>query len=74
MNPVAGKGERVVDPEVKPPEYQGWSKYERWNLGLANWKFIFTWGYSVDVYGLADARVAIDRGTGRVVLSYLIKK
>jgi len=37
---------------------------------LANWKFIFTWGTDLDVYGNGDKRMGIDRATGNIRLEY----
>lgn len=40
-------------------------------MDLTNWTFMFTFGYSLDIYAYGSLRVAIDCKTGRKVLSYV---
>lgn len=42
-------------------------------MGLTDWKYILTLGYSCDaydVYGKDNKRVMVDRDTGQVILEY----
>ena len=41
-------------------------------LDLKELKFMFTLGYSYEVYGYGSLRVAIDSRTNRIVYSYVI--
>lgn len=41
---------------------------------MGKWTFLFTFGYTLDIYASGLLRVAIDRATGRKVISYLMNK
>jgi len=40
-------------------------------MDLTNWTYIFTYGYSLDIYAYGSLRVGIDRRTGKKVISYV---
>ena len=37
----------------------------------SEWEFLFTFGYSLDIYAFGDLRVGIDKNTGEKVISYV---
>jgi hypothetical protein len=39
---------------------------------MRGWRYILTYGYDLDLYANGKVRIAIDRGSGRVVLRYRI--
>lgn len=39
---------------------------------MKGWKYLLTYGYSLDLYAKGQERKAIDRDTGRVVLHYWV--
>jgi len=41
---------------------------------MKGWKYILTYGYSLNIYGRGDKRIAIDENTGKVVLEYTIRR
>lgn len=41
-------------------------------MDLSEWTYLFTSGYSLDVYAYGSLRVAIDNRTGRKVVSYVL--
>ena len=41
-------------------------------MDLSEWTYLFTYGYDLDIYGYGCLRVAIDRKTGKKVLSYVV--
>ena len=43
-------------------------------MDLTGWSFIRTYGDSLDLYGYGCLRVAIDRNSGRKVVSYVMRK
>lgn len=43
-------------------------------MDLSNWTYLFTYGYDLDVYAYGFLRVAIDRHSGRKVISYVYEK
>ena len=42
-------------------------------MNYTNWTFMFTFGYSLDVYAYGSLRVAIDTKTGKQILAYVSK-
>lgn len=44
---------------------------EKFNLD--EWVYLFTYGYTLDVYANGILRVGIDRGTGEKIISYIKK-
>ena len=36
-----------------------------------DWTYLFTYGYTLDIYGFGSLRLGIDRETGEKVISYL---
>jgi len=38
---------------------------------IKGWTFIFTFGYSLDIYGCGCLRIGIDRETGHQRLGYI---
>lgn len=41
-------------------------------VDLSEWTYLFTFGYSLDIYAYGSLRVAIDSRTGRKVISYIV--
>lgn len=39
-------------------------------MDLTGWTYLFTFGYSLDVYACGSLRVGIDRRTGKKIISY----
>lgn len=50
------------------------SESEGLAVDLKGWKYILTYGSSLDVYGKGNQRVAIERNSGRVVARYFVDK
>ena len=40
---------------------------------LTGWTYLFTFGYSLDVYGYGSSRVGIERSNGHVLITYMSK-
>ncbi len=49
-------------------------KNEKLAMNLKGWKYILTYGSSLDVYGKGNQRVAVERNSGRVVARYFVDK
>jgi len=41
-------------------------------MNLKGWKYLFTYGLSLDVYANENHRVAVERSSGTVVVRYVI--
>lgn len=41
-------------------------------MDLTNWTYLFTFGYTLNVYAYGSLRVGIDNRTGRKIISYVI--
>ena len=39
-----------------------------------NWKWILTYGFTLDLFGCGNKRKLVDRETGRVVVIYTFKE
>jgi len=39
-------------------------------MDLTDWKYLFNFGYSGDVYGKDNKRVMVDGDTGQVIIEY----
>ena len=39
---------------------------------LRDWTYLFTFGYSLDIYRFGRLRLGIDRATGKKVISYVV--
>jgi len=42
----------------------------RETMDLTDWKYLFNFGYSGDIYGKDNKRVIVDRDTGQVIIEY----
>ena len=42
------------------------------NINLTGWKYLFTFGYSGDVYAKGNQRRIVDRRTGQLIVEYKI--
>ena len=49
-------------------------KYGVLETGLKGWKYILTYGSSLDVYGKGNQRIAVERNSSRVVARYFVDK
>ena len=41
-------------------------------MDLTGWTYLLTFGYDLDLYANGNQRVAIDRETGEIILSYVM--
>ena len=41
-------------------------------IDLTGWTYLFTYGYSLDIYTYGRLRLGIDRLTGSKVISYIV--
>lgn len=41
-------------------------------IDLSEWTYLFTYGYSLDVYAYGRLRLGIDRKTGEKIVSYVV--
>lgn len=41
-------------------------------MDLSQWTYLFTFGYSLDVYAYGSLRVGIDSRTGKKIISYVV--
>lgn len=41
---------------------------------MKGWRYVLTYGYSLDLYARGNRRKAIDRDTGQVVLVYTMPR
>lgn len=41
-------------------------------MDLSEWTYLFTYGYSLDIYAYGSLRVGVDRNTGDKVISYVV--
>lgn len=39
---------------------------------LANWSYLFTYGYTLDIYAYGRLRLGIDRLIGEKIISYIV--
>ena len=37
----------------------------------SEWEYLFTFGFSLDIYAFGDLRVGVDKNTGEKVISYV---
>jgi hypothetical protein len=49
-------------------------KDEGFEMNLKGWKYILTYGSSLDVYAKGNQRVAVERSSNRIVARYFIDK
>lgn len=41
---------------------------------MRGWRYVLTYGYSLDIYSRGNKRKGIDRNTGRVVIEYAMSR
>ena len=41
-------------------------------IDLTEFKYLFTFGYSLDIYAYGSLRIMVDRHTGKQILSYVV--
>ena len=39
---------------------------------LKDWTYLFTYGYTLDIFGYKNLRLGVDRLTGEKVISYVV--
>ena len=39
-------------------------------MNLEGWEYLFTFGYSLDIYAKGNRRIGVDRETGEKVIEY----
>lgn len=65
----------MVDSKWEPVTKSGIHRISNNRVGeimnLKGWKYLLTFGYSLDIYAKDDRRVGIDRKTGEVVIEYV---
>ena len=49
-------------------------KNEGLTMNLKGWKYILTYGSSLDVYGKGNQRVAVERNSDKVIARYFVDK
>lgn len=40
---------------------------------MNGWQYLFTFGYSLDIYARGNERIAVDKKTGKILLRYGVK-